>query len=224
MDGNFNYTKSFHSFAPQPQYMEMKERIQRKAEDLFRRYGVKSITMDEIATQLGVSKKTIYQFFSDKNELVESVVTDMLGYSREICDKNRATSKDAVHELIQAMDFVHQIFSDMHPAMIYDLERFHPRAFRLFLDYRNKYLYEIILSNLKRGIEEELYRPDININIAARFRLEGMMIAFNEDIYPHSEFMLGELQRSIIEYFLFGVASLKGHKLIAKYQRERLKN
>jgi len=204
--------------------MEMKERIQRKAEDLFRRYGVKSITMDEIAAQLGVSKKTLYQFFSDKNELVESVVMNILGYSREICDKNRETSKDAVHELMQAMDFVHQIFSDMHPAMVYDLERFHPRAFGLFLEYRNKYLYEVIRSNLSRGIEEELYRPDIDINIAAKFRLEGMMIAFNEDIYPHTEFTVADVQRAIIEYFLFGVASLKGHKLITKYQREKLKS
>lgn len=202
----------------------MKERIQQKANDLFRRYGVKSITMDEIAAQLGVSKKTIYQFFSDKDELVAAVVGNTIGYSQQICDKNRQECKDAVHELFRAMDFVKEIFSDMNPSMMYDLERYHPGAYRIFLDHRNKYLYEVIKSNLARGIKEGLYRPEINVEIIARFRLEGMMIAFNPDVYPSPRFNLAETQREIIEHFLFGVASLKGYKLILKYQQESNKS
>ena len=204
--------------------MEMKERISQKANDLFRRYGFKSITMDEIATQLGASKKTIYQYFSDKDELVQAVVKQTIDYAQQTCDNNRLNSKDAVHELFQAMDFVQQIFSGMNPAMMYDLERFHPQSYRLFLDHKNKYLYDIIRQNLKRGIEEELYRPEINIDIIAKFRLEGMMIAFNQDVYPASKFNLGDLHTAIIEHFLFGVASLKGYKLILKYQQERIKS
>jgi AcrR family transcriptional regulator len=204
--------------------MEMKERIQQKANDLFRRYGVKSITMDEIAAQLGASKKTIYQYFSDKDELVEAVVKHTIDFAQKTCDDNRDRSKDAVDELFQAMDFIQQIFSDMNPAMMYDLERFHPQSYKVFLDHKNKYLFDAIKTNLKRGIAEELYRPEINIDIIARFRLEGMMIAFNQDVYPASKFNLGELHTSIIEHFLFGVASLKGYKLILKYQQERLKS
>jgi TetR/AcrR family transcriptional regulator, cholesterol catabolism regulator len=204
--------------------MEMKQRILQKANDLFRRYGFKSITMDEIATQLGASKKTIYQYFSDKDELVEDVVKQTIDYAQQTCDNNRLNSRDAVHELFAAMDFVQQIFSGMNPAMMYDLERFHPQAYRLFLDHKNKYLYDIIKANLKRGIAEELYRPEINIDVIARFRLEGMMIAFNQDVYPASKFNLGDLHTAIIEHFLFGVASLKGYKLILKYQQERIKS
>ena len=201
----------------------MKERIQQKANDLFRRYGVKSITMDEIAAQLGVSKKTIYQYFTDKDELVEAVVRETITYAQKTCDDNHETSKDAVHELFQAMDFIQQIFSDMNPAMMYDLEKFHPLSYRIFLDHKNKYLYDMIRANLKRGIAEELYRPEINIDIIAKFRLEAMMIAFNQDVYPASKFNLIELHTAIIEHFLFGVASLKGYKLILKYQQERQK-
>jgi AcrR family transcriptional regulator len=204
--------------------MEMKERIQQKANDLFRRYGVKSITMDEIATQLGASKKTIYQYFSDKDELVSAVVKEQIDFAQQTCETNRTSSKDAVHELFMAMDFVQQIFSGMNPAMMYDLERFHPQSYRIFLDHKNKYLFDIIRSNLKRGIAEELYRPEINIDIIAKFRLEAMMIAFNQDVYPASKFNLGELHTAIIEHFLFGVASLKGYKLILKYQQERIKS
>lgn len=204
--------------------MEMKERIQQKANDLFRRYGVKSITMDEIATQLGASKKTLYQYYSDKDELVEAVVKQTIDFSQTTCDENRDNSKDAIHELFQAMDFVQQIFSGMNPAMMYDLERFHPQAYRYFLDHKNKYLFDVIKENLKRGIAEELYRPEINIDIIAKFRLEAMMIAFNQDVYPASKFNLADLHTTIIEHFLFGVASLKGYKLILKYQQERNKS
>ena len=136
--------------------MEMKDRIQQKANDLFRRYGVKSITMDEIAAQLGASKKTIYQYFSDKDELVEAVVSHTIDFVQQTCDENRNSSKDAIHELFQAMDFLQQIFSGMNPAMMYDLERFHPQSYRIFLDHKNKYLFEVIKANLKRVIAEEL--------------------------------------------------------------------
>jgi AcrR family transcriptional regulator len=204
--------------------MEIKERIQQKANDLFRRYGVKSITMDEIAAQLGASKKTIYQYFSDKDELVEAVVRSTINFAQEICERNRMGAKDAIHETFQAMEFVQQIFSDMNPAMMYDLERFHPHSYKIFLDHKNKYLYDVIRSNLKRGIQEELYRSEINIDILARFRLEAMMIVFNQDVYPGAKFNLGELHKAIIDHFLFGVASLKGYKLILKYQQERFKS
>jgi AcrR family transcriptional regulator len=204
--------------------MDIKERIQQKAKDLFHRYGIKSITMDEIATQLGASKKTIYQYFSDKDELVDAIVTEMIGGAQDRCEQSIATSRDAVHELFEAMDFVQEIFSDMNPVMMYDLERFHPTSFKTFLDHKNKYLYQIIRANLKRGVEEELYRPDINIDAMAKFRLEGMMLAFNQDVFPSSKFNLAELHKVIIEHFLFGVASLKGYKLILKYQQERIKS
>lgn len=204
--------------------MDIKARIQQKAKDLFHRYGIKSITMDEIASQLGASKKTIYQYFSDKDELVDAVVTEMIAGAHDTCEQNVATAKDAVHEAFQAMDFVQEIFSDMNPAMIYDLERFHPQSYKTFLDYKNKYLYQVIRNNLKKGVEEELFRPDINIDLLAKFRLEGMMIAFNQEAFPSSRFNLAEVHKTIIEHFLFGVASAKGHKLIVKYQQERLKS
>ena len=203
--------------------MDTKQRIQEKANDLFRRYGIKSITMDEIATQLGVSKKTLYQYFSDKDELVEAIVKNTIKGAQDTCDKNQVNSRDAVHELFEAMELVQEIFSEMNPAMMYDLEKFHPGGYKRFLDHKNKYLYEVIKNNLRRGIREDLYRSNINIEVIARFRLEGMMLAFNQDIFPSSKFNLGELHKALIEHFLFGVASSKGYKLIVKYQQERIK-
>ncbi len=201
----------------------MKDRIQRKANDLFYRYGIRSITMDEIATQLGASKKTLYQYFSDKAELVDAVIGEMIAQARKKCDNNAKESRDAIDELFSAIELVQEIFFDMNPSLIYDLEKFHPSAFKLFLDYRNVYLYQLIQANLERGIREELYRPEINTEIIAKFRLEAITIAFNPDVYPPRKFSIAEIQRTMMEHFLFGVASLKGYKLILKYQQERFK-
>lgn len=204
--------------------MDMKERIQSKARELFHQYGFKSVTMDEIASQLGVSKKTIYQYYSDKDELVDVVVRDITSYSKFLCDQNIGTSKDAIHELFQAMNVIQQVIGDMNPVMMYDLERAHPNSYKVFLDFRNKYLHDVIVANLNRGIKEGLYRPDINIELVTRIRLEGLMLAFNQHVFPPSKFNLAETQKSIIEHFLFGVASLKGYNLIIKYKEESIKS
>ena len=202
--------------------MEMKERIQQKAHDLFHRYGVKSITMDEIAAQLGVSKKTIYQYFSDKHELVDEVTRNMVAYAQSRCEVFRTGSKNAIDELFQAMDFVRELFTKMNPSMLYDLEKYHPAAFKIFLEHKNRYLLQLIRTNLERGIQEELYRPEINVEIIARFRLEGMLLAFNQDIFPSNRFPMVEVQHEIIEHFLFGVASSKGYNMILKYKKNRI--
>ena len=101
IDGNFGNMKSFLSFVALKLKMEIKERIKQKADELFMRYGIKSITMDEIANQLGISKKTIYQSFADKDELVDEVVGELLTYNQNCCNKDRAKATDAIHEVFQ---------------------------------------------------------------------------------------------------------------------------
>jgi AcrR family transcriptional regulator len=203
--------------------MEMKDRIKQKADELFRSYGIKSVTMDEIATRLGVSKKTIYHSFADKDELVDEVVVDMLAYNQDCCNKDRAKAKDAIHEVFLAMEMVQQMFQDMNPVILYDMERNHPATHQKFLQHKHKFLFQVIKENIERGKKEELYREDINTEVIARIRLETMMLPFNQEIFPKSKFNFVDLEHQLIEHFLFGVATMKGHKLILKYQQQRQK-
>lgn len=198
--------------------MDIKDRIQSKAADLFQRYGIRSITMDEIAGQLSVSKKTIYQFFADKDELVDAVIGELIQYAQHCCTKDRLSAKDAIEEIFMAMEFVKELFATMNPVLLFDLERSHPKAFKKFQEHKSKNLLKLIKDNLERGIHEELYRPDLNIDIISKMRLEGMMLAFNQEIFPANKYSLAETQQHIIEHFVFGVASLKGYKLIVKYK------
>jgi TetR/AcrR family transcriptional regulator, cholesterol catabolism regulator len=201
--------------------MEVKERIKQKADELFRRYGIKSVTMDEIANQLGVSKKTIYHSFSDKNELVDEVIADMLQFNKECCQSYKADSQNAVHEIFMALDMLQVIFDNMNPSILHDIERNYPLTYKKFKDYKYKFLYDLVKENMVRGIEEELYRPEINIDVLAKIRLETMMLPFDEQLFPKNKFSMVFLHQQLIEFFLFGIASLKGYKLILKYQKER---
>ncbi|MGH2648130.1 MAG: TetR/AcrR family transcriptional regulator [Ginsengibacter sp.] len=202
--------------------MEIRDRIKQKADELFRRYGIKSVTMDEIAGQLGVSKKTIYHSFSDKNELVDGVIVDMLKFNKDCCQTYKKNSHNAIHEVFQAMDMLQVIFDNMNPSILFDIERNYPSTYKKFKEFKYKFLFEVVKDNIERGIHEELYRPEINIDVVAKVRLETMMLPFDEQLFPKNKFSMVMLHQQIIEHFLFGIASLKGYKLILKYQKERL--
>ncbi|MEJ7736051.1 MAG: TetR/AcrR family transcriptional regulator [Chitinophagaceae bacterium] len=203
-----------------PPFMEVQERILQKATDLFMHFGIRSITMDEIALQLGMSKKTIYHFFADKNELADAVTMKMLDHNRDCCEAQRSEAKNAIHQIFMAMEMMQDMFENMNSSMLYDLKRYHPKAYERFLEHKYKYLHRITKENLERGIKEELYRPDISINIITLLRLESMMLPFSPNVFSRSKFSLAEVHRHIMEHFLFGIASLKGYKLIQKYKEE----
>lgn len=203
--------------------MDIKERISGKAHELFMRFGFRSVSMDDIANHLGMSKKTLYQYFTDKDALVDAVL------DREVCDTEtdcktmQLDADNAVHELLLTMDEIHEQFSNMNPMVLYDLEKFHPKAWQKFLKHKNQFLYKIIKDNIERGINEELYRPEINVDVMSRFRLESMMVMFNVDVFPPNKYNLGTVTQETMEHYLYGLANLKGHKLIIKYKEERLK-
>ena len=207
---------------PSDLFMEIQERIRQKADELFRRYGIRSVTMDEIATQLGMSKKTIYQYFTDKDQLVDAVAVDEIRFSQESCLKDAAVSANAIEEIFRVMEFVDVMFRNMNPSMLHDLEKYHPLGYKKFLEHKNKFLYEMIRNNIERGITEELYRPEIDVEIMSRYRLESMMLLFNNQLFPTSKFNLVKLHQEILEHFLYGLATMKGYKLILKYKQQRL--
>ncbi len=202
----------------------VKVRIRDKAKELFLRYGIRSVSMDDIAAQLVMSKKTIYQYFADKNELVDAVVDDEVQTMQTECLQDSQRAGDAIEEIFITVDRIMGQFRNLNPVIIYDLEKFHVRAYQRFMEHKNKFLLQIIRRNLEWGVKEGLYRPDINIDVLAKFRLESMMIAFNMDLYPPSKYNLAEVTKEIIEHFLFGIASLKGYNLIVECQQNRTKN
>ena len=203
--------------------MEAQERIVGKAHELFMRYGIRSVSMDEVANQLGMSKKTIYQFYEDKDALVEDVIDIELDYSEFACSQHRLNSENPVHEIFMALDMLLEMLTKMNPTVIFDLEKFHPKAFRKYNDYKNKFLYTLIKENLERGKHEGLYREEIQPDILSRFRLVSIFMVFNPELFPMGKHTLPAVISEITDNFLYGLATAKGQKLIQKYRQQRLK-
>lgn len=199
----------------------MKERIQEKAAELYLRFGIRSVTMDEIASQLGISKKTIYQSFADKEELVAAVFIDMMNDCKVDCVADKERAENAIHELFLAMDMLEALFKTMNPYVLYDLERFHPAIFSKFLQFKNDFLYKMIRDNLEWGIKEELFRPELDIEIISRYRIGTAMISMNVDIFPSNKFNVVQVEQHLLLLYAYGVATPKGVKLIHKYHQQR---
>lgn len=201
-----------------------KERIRLVAHDLLMQYGIRSISMDDIAAKLGMSKKTIYQFYRDKDELVAEVIGGMIFNNQETCIADKKKADNAVHEIFIAMDLVTEIFRSMNPSVMYDLQKYHPTAFSKFQEHKNEFLLKMMQQNIKRGIDEELYRPQINVEIMSRFRVESMFIPFNQEFVKNAKASLLDIEQEIIVHFLFGLVTLKGYKMVLQYQKHREKN
>ncbi len=201
--------------------IETKQRIQKAAHDLVMQYSIRSVSMDDIAANLGMSKKTIYQYFKDKDELVESVVEGVIETNQCICNNDRDKADNAVHEIFLVMDMMVEMFKTMNPSILFDMQKYHQAAFRKFQKHRNEYLYNVCMQNLERGIREELFRPEINVDVMARYRVETMLIAFNPEFQRSVKQSLLEIEEEIIIHYLFGLVTLKGYKLVLKYMEQK---
>lgn len=203
--------------------LDTKQRIQKAAHDLVMQYSIRSVSMDDIATNLGMSKKTIYQYFKDKDELIESVVDAVIDNNQCICNEDREKAANAVHEIFLVMDMMVEMFKTMNPSILFDIQKYHPSAFRKFQKHRNEYLYNVCRQNLERGIQEELFRSEINVDVLARYRVETMLTAFNPEFQRSVKQSLVVIEEEIIIHYLFGVVSLKGYKLALEYMKQREK-
>lgn len=199
------------------------ERILEKANSLFMQYGLRSVSMDDIAGSLGISKKTIYQYYADKDELVVAVISDELTRNQNLCEQYRNSSTNAVHEIFLALDMIVALFGTMNPSLIYDMHKYHPKAFDKFQQYKDGYVYSMIRENMERGIQEGVYREDINLDILARYRLESIMLPFNPEFQNKLKQNLAQIEQELIIHFLFGLASPKGYGMINQYLQERIK-
>src|ERR1700750_2048081 len=151
--------------------MSQTERIILGGEELFLKAGIKSVTMDDIAKHLGMSKKTIYQFFKDKNELVIALVKKKLQQDEDqMCDII-GKSNNVIEEMINMMKCSEEIFSRINPIVIHDLQKYHPDAWRQFQDFKAGVIVRTLEELLTKGIEQGYIRPDIDVKIMARMRV-----------------------------------------------------
>lgn len=199
--------------------MDIRDFIVGESDRLFCQFGFKSVTMDDIAKHLGMSKKTIYGHFSDKNDLVNTVMAVKLDGQTCMIDEHIAGAENAVHEVFFAVTNIKDVLSNMNPVLFYDLHKYHPEASLSFKEFREKKLFVSIQNNLRRGVNEGLYREDIKVDIITQMRLEQIDLLFTDSsAYTQGKYTILQVIAELTEHFLYGICTLKGHKMVNKYK------
>jgi hypothetical protein len=117
------------------------------------------------------------------------------------------------------MKYLADMFSKINPSLFYDMKKYHPKAWDKFREFKEKKVMHIVETNILKGISQGLYRNTLNPKILARLRIEEVEMAMNPEIFPGREFSLLEVQVALLDHFLYGILTLKGHKLINKYKQ-----
>lgn len=204
--------------------MEAKDRILRHAGSLFLRNGVKSVSMDDIAAELGMSKKTLYKTFANKDEIVLAVITEHLARAQGECVSVARPAADAVEQMICISRWAEQQFSDIHPSIFHDLRKYHPAAWQLLEAHKHTFVLEQLTQNLRRGVAEGLFRADLDVAVLARLNLAQIDLTFNPELYPPGQFAPVRVNRVLDDHFLRGVVTLAGYELIERYHLATLKS
>jgi TetR/AcrR family transcriptional regulator, cholesterol catabolism regulator len=200
--------------------LEVKEKIIEAASTLFMSYGVKSVTMDDIAKNLGVSKKTIYQEFADKNELVLLFVErHLIRYEAEFKQIGKSAS-NAIEELYLASLCLRKIVEETSPNVMYDLKKYHAEAWNHYLGYKNSLFKDNVKKVIERGMQEGVFRDTIDPEILSTVRIEEVQLCFNLDLFPKEQFKMAEVQIQVFQNFVLGLLTDKGRELWNSYQNE----
>lgn len=196
-----------------------RNKILQSAKELFFLYGIKSVTVDDICRHIGMSKKTLYLFFKNKEELIESLLEKNLNENKKEFEQIFIKSNNSIQEIILLMEHLAEMFSEINPYVFYDLQKYHPVVWKQFKEFKESFLFQIVVNNLEKGIQEGLYRPKINIEILARLRIEETQMALNPLIFHKEKYKISDIQIELLDHFLHGITTLKGHKLINKYRQ-----
>ena len=186
---------------------------------LFMRFGIKSVSMDDIAREMGMSKKTLYKYFSSKKDLILQVTTMHNEEEQRAMEEISTTSKDAIDEMVLITNYVRGMVRELQPTIIFDLKKYHKESWKKIEAIHTECVYENILQNLKNGQKQGLYRKDVDCDMVARFYTGSTMMLMEEKLFPHTKFKKEELYNHYIDYHLHAVMTEEGKALYQKYSQ-----
>ncbi|MCC5916191.1 MAG: TetR/AcrR family transcriptional regulator [Cryomorphaceae bacterium] len=193
-----------------------KNAIVEKAMYLYMQFGLRSVSMDQIASELGISKKTIYRYFESKADLVhEGVVqlaNQMVEFTREIAAQQTAP----IDEIFAMDETMRKYLTPTHQRMIYQLKKYFPRTFTYIQELEKEELLRVTVDNIKRGIKTGYYRENINPELIAHLYLGQAYIVMSDDFFWNKDFTQKDFHREALIYHIYGISAEKGRKHLEK--------
>lgn len=190
--------------------MSKVDRILEITTALFMRYGIRRVSMDDVAKEAGVSKKTLYSYFNDKKELVFETLNRHFNSEQKHCSATFEQIEHPVAQILELSQYVLQQLKSTNPVMVQDLKKFFPRSWELFRKYRQEYVMGFMIANLSKGQSLNLYRKNFHPEIIARVYVNNISLAIEQDTVSANKLLLSETISEIIRYHLYGICTPKG--------------
>jgi len=203
--------------------MEPLVKILSASAELFSQYGFKTITMDDIARRAGISKKTLYQHFANKQEVVNDSVIWYKNQMTELCNSTLNDAENAIDAMVRMMAYFDTMNKRINPMAMFEMQRFFPDAYKTFRELLVSKDVVMMRDNILQGIAEGLYRDNINADLLARYKLETSMLVLQPNLLVSDRNDLMSVALEIGEHFLYGIMTPKGEKLYHKYKEKYLK-
>lgn len=184
--------------------------ILEKVNALYRKYGIKSVTMDDVSRELGISKKTLYQYFVDKNDLVLKIVDLEIKRRTESFEEIFSRNLNAIEELIELNRMALQMIKEYSPVIEYDMKKYYPLAHEKIHQIKSSKMYQIILQNMKKGKAEGIFRQDLREDIIAKLHVSRIMNSSDNSLFNYEETHSPAFFREFFIYHIRGIANEKG--------------
>lgn len=197
--------------------METKAKILQQSERLFMRYGIRSVTMDDIARELGISKKTLYQHVDNKSDLIEQIFKHWSEEEQRDINQISQQAGNAIEEMIQIARYMIQRLRLLSPTMRYDLQKYYMSVHREIEQVHEEHSLQLITANIERGQQQGLYRPNIQPDVVAKLFMITATSVGNIEQFPLSQYDLDLLVRQLFLYHIHGIASSQGLQVLAEH-------
>ncbi|ANQ50127.1 TetR/AcrR family transcriptional regulator [Flammeovirga yaeyamensis] len=197
---------------------QLKIRIIDEARKQFKAYGIKRVTMSGISNELGISKKTLYNVFKDKEEMISSSIEHHITEDIEYVDKvTDDQSLDGVFKLASIFFFFFTRIKDINPLTFMDLKKFYPEMYRKFECHKKGCFFDSMEKIMSQGIKEKFFLEDINVPLLVSMRMWQLETALDTSVYDHSKYSVETIQLEMFKHFIRGIATTEGILLLDKY-------
>ena len=187
---------------------------------LFQKFGIKSVSMDDIARQCGISKKTLYESVKDKHDLVKKVIDFEFDKESNSPHNIEFNDKNSIEILFIVYQNAIEFFKDFNMSMEYDLKKYYPNLYSTSRIRRREHMYKKMMFNMTKGIEEGYYRDDFNTDIVARLHVMKIEALLQTDIFDKTDYSIIEIFKELFTHHFMAIATPKGVEAFNKKLKE----
>ncbi len=194
--------------------MEIRQRIIEEANRQFFRFGIRNVTMDEIAVNLGISKRTVYETFKDKNDLVKNCIEVITENHAQKVEHVISESENVIEAIFVFMREGIKMMNEINPVFFKDIEKLYPKTWKILETESVEKRCELSGNLIRNGIGDGFFRSDLNIGIVSKLFHAQTNLLIDEEIFPRDKYNYSEVFENMVINFVRGISTEKGIKVI----------